>query len=63
MQNLSALGVKYDKNISKSTKSIDKHMMERTKVKLQQSSMPSERFTTILCIFFINLEIIMPNLI
>lgn len=37
-------GVRYDRKISKSTKSIDKMAMEKARNHLKSSSMPSERF-------------------
>jgi len=46
LKNLVVFGIKYDRKISKSTKSIDKLAMERARTRLKLNSMPSERFTS-----------------
>ena len=49
--NFIAMGVTYDKNISRSTKNIDRIIMERARKLLEERSIPSERFSSALGIF------------
>ena len=47
--NFIALGITYDKSISKSTKNIERPAMDLARQLLEERSIPSERFSSALC--------------
>ena len=46
--NFLALGISYDKSISRSTKNIEKSVMDRARHLLEERAIPSERFSSAL---------------